>query len=80
MLYRKFLYPVALNLAKTQHLDESGVADIHKQYGDHLYSKADYDNAMQHFVKTIGYVQPSYVIRKVRTPLYTLYVCLRTSP
>jgi hypothetical protein len=65
MLYRRSLFLLALNLAKTQNLDESIVADIHRQYGDHLYSKADYDGAMQQFVQTIGNLQPSYVIRKV---------------
>ncbi|KAF8898758.1 hypothetical protein BD779DRAFT_1485409 [Infundibulicybe gibba] len=64
MLYRKSLYVLALNLAKTQQLDEASVADIHRQYGDHLYLKGDYDGAMQQFVKTIGNLQPSYVIRK----------------
>ncbi|RDB23063.1 Vacuolar protein sorting-associated protein 11 [Hypsizygus marmoreus] len=64
LLYRKSLYGLALSLAKTQRLDEESVADIHKQYGDHLYAKGDYDNAMQQFVQTIGHLQPSYVIRK----------------
>ncbi|KAG6826409.1 hypothetical protein H0H92_015903, partial [Tricholoma furcatifolium] len=63
-LYRKSLYGLALSLAKTQQLDESSVADIHRQYGDHLYLKGDYDNAMQQFIQTIGHLQPSYVIRK----------------
>ncbi|KAG6844504.1 hypothetical protein H0H87_006329 [Tephrocybe sp. NHM501043] len=63
-LYRKSLYSLALSLAKTQRLDEASVADIHRQYGDHLYLKGDYDNAMQQFVQTIGHLQPSYVIRK----------------
>lgn len=67
MLYRKGLYPTALNLAKSQQLDNASVADIHRQYGDHLYGKGDYDSAMQHFMKTIGYVQASYVIRKARS-------------
>jgi len=65
MLYRKSLYSLALSLAKTQRLDEASVADIHKQYGDHLYAKGEYDNAMQQFVQTIGHLQPSYVVRKV---------------
>lgn len=65
MLYRKSLYLIALNLGRTQNLDEASVADIHRQYGDHLYSKGDYDGAMKQFVKTIGNIQPSYVIRKV---------------
>jgi len=65
MLYRKSLYQLALNLAASHKLDAASVADIHKQYGDHLYTKGDYDGAMQQYVQTIGFVQPSYVIRKV---------------
>ena len=68
MIYRKGQYQLALNLAKTQGLDASSVADIHRQYGDHLYVKADYDGAMAQYVKTIGHLQPSYVIRKVSLP------------
>ncbi|KAF8343340.1 vacuolar membrane protein [Amanita rubescens] len=64
ILYRKSLYLMALSLAKTQGLDEATVADIHKQYGDHLYIKGDYDGAMQQYLHTIGHVQASYVIRK----------------
>ncbi|KAJ2919879.1 hypothetical protein MD484_g584, partial [Candolleomyces efflorescens] len=64
MLYRKSLYPIALNLAKTQDMDEASVADIHKRYGDHLYGRGSYDEAMQQYLRTIGWVQPSYVIRK----------------
>ena len=41
MLYRKNLYNLALNIASTQELDESSVADIRRQYGDHLYIKGD---------------------------------------
>ena len=52
-------------MAKTQRLDESSVADIHRKYGDHFYAKGDYDGAMAQFVQTIGWIQPSYVIRKV---------------
>ncbi|KAF8958023.1 hypothetical protein BDZ97DRAFT_2061922 [Flammula alnicola] len=37
MLYRKSLYSLALNLAPMQKLDESSVADIYRQYGNHLY-------------------------------------------
>ncbi|TFY73016.1 hypothetical protein EWM64_g10996, partial [Hericium alpestre] len=64
MLYGRSLFLLALNLAKTQRLDDSSVADIHRQYGDHLYAKGDYDGAMQQYLQTIGNVQPSYVIRK----------------
>ncbi|KAF5383483.1 hypothetical protein D9757_006137 [Collybiopsis confluens] len=65
MLYNRSMYGLALSLAKTQNLDETHVADIYRQYGDFLYSsKGDYDGAMTQYLKTIGWVQPSYVIRK----------------
>ncbi|PFH46708.1 hypothetical protein AMATHDRAFT_7477 [Amanita thiersii Skay4041] len=64
ILYNKSLYLLALSLAKTQGLDEASIADIHRQYGDHLYTKGDYDGAMQQFIQTIGHLQASYVIRK----------------
>ncbi len=70
ILYRKSLYLMALSLARTQGLDEATVADIHKQYGDHLYIKGDYDGAMQQYLQTIGHVQASYVIRKVSARLH----------
>jgi vacuolar protein sorting-associated protein 11 len=66
ILFHKSLYVLAINLARTQSLDEASIADIHRRYGDHLYLKGDYDGAMQQFIKTLGYLQPSYVIRKVQ--------------
>lgn len=64
LLFRRSRYQLALGLARTHGLDDASVADIHKQYGDHLYGKGDYDGAMQQFIKTLGHLQPSYVIRK----------------
>ncbi|KAG8961673.1 hypothetical protein FRC03_005081 [Tulasnella sp. 419] len=63
-LFRQSRFLLAINLAKTQGVDEAGIADIHRQYGDHLYSKGDDDGAMTQYIKTLGYLQPSYVIRK----------------
>ena len=37
---------------------------VHRQYGDHLYSKRDYEGAIAQYMKTIGRLEPSYVIRK----------------
>ena len=33
-------------------------------YADHLFVKGNYDEAMANYVKTLGHVEPSYVIRK----------------
>ncbi|KAK1224476.1 Vacuolar protein sorting-associated protein 11 [Marasmius sp. AFHP31] len=64
MLYRRALYSGALTLARTHGLDESNVADIHRQYGDYLYARGEYDAAMAQYIKTLGHVKASYVIRK----------------
>jgi len=56
---------MAVNLAKNQNLDEEGLVDIFTQYGDHLYSKGDFDSAITQYIRTIGHLEPSYIIRKV---------------
>jgi tetratricopeptide (TPR) repeat protein len=40
------------------------VANICKKHADYLYSKSDYDAAVKQYIKTIGNLEPSYVIRK----------------
>lgn len=53
-------------MAKMADLDETVLADIHLRYGDHLYEEGDMDKSVIQYVKTLGWVQPSYIIRKVR--------------
>jgi vacuolar protein sorting-associated protein 11 len=72
MLYAKGFYSGALTLARTHGLDESSVADIHRQYGDYLYTRGEYDASMAQYIKTLGHVKASYVIRKVR--LYNTFL------
>ncbi|KAF8337359.1 uncharacterized protein EI90DRAFT_3144449 [Cantharellus anzutake] len=64
ILFSKSQYLLAISLAQSEGMDEEGVASIRKQYGDHLYLKGNYDEAINQFIKTLGHVQPSYVIRK----------------
>ncbi|RXK35794.1 vacuolar membrane protein [Tremella mesenterica] len=63
-MYKRSLFPLALTLAKNEGITEAGIADVHRRYGDHLYTKGDFDGAMGQFVQTLGFLQPSYVIRK----------------
>lgn len=70
MLYRRNLYTLAVTLARSSGLSESGISEIYRRYGDHLYTKGDFDGAMEQYVKTLGHLQPSYVIRKVRDFFY----------
>ena len=65
LLFSRSLFPVAIGLARSEGLDEADIAAIHKQYADHLYAKGEFEPATANYVKTLGFVQPSYVVRKV---------------
>jgi hypothetical protein len=62
-LFKKNLYDIAISLARSQSYSD-GLVEIFTQYGDHLYSKGDYDGAITQYKLTIGTLEPSYVIRK----------------
>lgn len=64
LLFKKNLYDVSIRIAKSQHYDSEGLIDIFRQYGDHLYTKGDHSAAIEQYIKTIGKLEPSYVIRK----------------
>lgn len=64
MLFKKNLYTVAINLVQSQHADAAATAEVLRKYGDHLYGKQDFDEAMSQYIQTIGHLEPSYVIQK----------------
>ncbi|GAV78365.1 Clathrin domain-containing protein/VPS11_C domain-containing protein [Cephalotus follicularis] len=64
MLFKKNLYPVAINLVQSQQADAAATAEVLRKYGDHLYGKQEYDEAMAQYIQTIGHLEPSYVIQK----------------
>ncbi|GBG75387.1 hypothetical protein CBR_g20017 [Chara braunii] len=65
MLFKKNLYLVAINLVQSQNsADGAAVAEVMRKFGDHLYEKQDYEEAMAQYIRTIGYLEPSYVIQK----------------
>ncbi|OAY83369.1 vacuolar protein-sorting-associated protein 11 homolog [Ananas comosus] len=64
MLFKKNLYTVAINLVQSQQADAAATAEVLRKYGDHLYSKQEYDEAMSQYINTIGHLEPSYVIQK----------------
>ena len=63
-LFKKNLYTVAITLAQNNQLDPAAIASIITRYAEHLYSKGDYDGSIQQFIRTIGQLEPSYVIGK----------------
>ncbi|XP_017782805.1 PREDICTED: vacuolar protein sorting-associated protein 11 homolog [Nicrophorus vespilloides] len=64
LLFKKNVYDIAIRIAKSQQYDSDGLVEIFRQYGDHLYGKGDPSGAIEQYVKTIGKLEPSYVIRK----------------
>ncbi|KAL3421512.1 Vacuolar protein sorting-associated protein 11-like protein [Phlyctema vagabunda] len=64
ILYQRNLFVHAINLAQKSGMDALQKTVIFRKYGDHLYQKADYDGAMQQYLKAIDSTEPSQVIRK----------------
>lgn len=68
MLYQRNMFPLALELARNVGLDSEQQSIIYRKFGDHLYSKADYDGSMVQYIRAIDTTEPSQVIRKVPAP------------
>eukprot|EP00850_Spirogloea_muscicola_P019645 SM000195S05292 [mRNA] locus=s195:175118:179324:- [translate_table: standard] len=68
MLFRKNLYSVAMNLIGGGAVDAGAAADVARRYADHLYAKQDYGEAMVQYAKTVGHLEPSYVIQRYLDP------------
>lgn len=73
-LYKKNMYDTALKIAKNNQYDDEGLSEIFKQYGDHLYSKGNFAGAVEQYIKTIGFLEPSYVIRRFLDSRHTQYL------
>ena len=54
----------AHTIASGDTFPESMRAEISKLHGDELLKTKDYDSALQQFINTIGFINPSYVIQK----------------
>lgn len=64
MLYQRNLYMLAVDLAKRCGMDAQQQNVIFRKYGDYLYQKGNYDEAMAQYIKAIDSTEPSQVIRK----------------
>ncbi|VDM58270.1 unnamed protein product [Angiostrongylus costaricensis] len=64
ILFKKNLYDVAVILAKSSKDGNEHLKSIHAKYGDYLYGKGDFDNAINEYKETIGMLEPSYVIKR----------------
>lgn len=66
LLFRKQQFALAAELA-SKHLQLGPDALVHlfRQYGDHLLRAGDVDGAVSQYVRTIGTLEPSYVVRRL---------------
>lgn len=65
ILFQRNLFIYAIDLAQKSNLSTQQQNVIFRKYGDHLYQKGEFDNAMQQYLKAIDNTEPSQVIRKV---------------
>ncbi|KAI8930083.1 hypothetical protein BC831DRAFT_441260 [Entophlyctis helioformis] len=54
----------ASGLPKVDESTRLVIMDIYRRHGDYLYGRGDFDASMKQYIKTIGNLEPSYVIRK----------------
>jgi tetratricopeptide (TPR) repeat protein len=64
MVYLRHLYTLAIELAQKGGMDAQQRNVIYRKYGDYLYQKGKYDEAMTQYIKAIDSTEPSQVIRK----------------
>lgn len=64
MFYQKNFYDTAYEFAKNLHYPESKLAEINKTYAEILFDKKDYAKSIEQYIKTIAYLEPSYVIQQ----------------
>lgn len=63
-MYQRNLYTLAIELAQKCGVGGQQQNVIFRKYGDYLYQKGNYDEAMTQYIKAIDSTEPSQVIRK----------------
>ncbi|KAI8469810.1 MAG: hypothetical protein J3K34DRAFT_511770 [Monoraphidium minutum] len=64
VLFKRSLHKLALDMALVHGADAATLASIHQRWGDHLYARGEYDAAVGQYLDTLGFLEPSYVIRR----------------
>lgn len=78
VLVNKSLFPLAISIAAEEQCEVTALIGLYESYADYLYQKGDFDGAMVQYCHTIGYIQPSTVIRQFldseRLPNLVMYL------
>ena len=64
IFYSKNQYNIATDYAKKINSGPEKIAEISQRYAEYLYSKSEYDQSIQQYIKTINYLEPNNVIQK----------------
>jgi vacuolar protein sorting-associated protein 11 len=64
LLLKMNYYSHGIMLAKQAHYSPEEVNNMVLMFADHKYKKCDWEGAITQYCHTIGYTEPSYVIRK----------------
>ena len=67
-------FEVALTIAKSKDMPEIFIADIYASQGEAYLEKNNYDQSVAAYIKTIGFVEPSFVISKFIDTSLTEYL------
>ncbi|KRZ80105.1 Vacuolar protein sorting-associated protein 11 -like protein, partial [Trichinella papuae] len=65
ILFRKNLFDLAIKVSERNNVSKKQLSNIYQFYGDYFYKKRDYSNALKQYMRTIGTLDTSYVIRKL---------------
>jgi hypothetical protein len=72
--FKKSYFNEAWRFAKNQNSDPSLLAEISRLHGDLLYTKSDFAGAIKQYTLTLGFIEPSYVIRRFLDVSQILYL------
>lgn len=64
VLFKMAYFQHGIMLAQAAKYPKTEVNKMYLMYGDHKYRKCDFDGAVDQYINTIGFTEPSYVIRK----------------
>lgn len=64
ILYQRNLFHLAIEMAQKYKVDPVQQNVTFRKYGDYLYQKGEFDDAMQQYLRAIDNTEPSQIIRK----------------
>ena len=58
-LVKRNLYSTGIALARANGCDANVISSLYQRYGDHLYEKGNFEDAVAQYIRTIGHVRLS---------------------